>query len=113
MTVRAKYVSVQVASARGVADRWKAQYQHPKDGWSTTAYGDSKAVYEKLCALGTNPDIEKAAEAIGNKSWSYISCDGCGNYETRAVSIGEYEPKSYCKTCIQEAFGALNEIGAS
>lgn len=107
MMMRSKYVNIQVASARGVADRWASQYQHPVDGWRRYSELDKgrsrKDVHDELAALGDNPPIDKVAEIIGNKSWSYICCDGCNNYVERAVCIGEYEPKAYCATCIEEA----------
>lgn len=106
--MRPKYVSIEVATGRGVAERWLSQYG--KDGnWIKTAYGESKDVYDKLCDLGPNPPIDKVAEAIGNKSWSYISCEGCPEYVERAVRIGkEYDDGHvYCSTCIQEAYAVL------
>lgn len=106
--MRPKYVSIRVASATGVAERWAQQYQHPKDGWRGTAQRpDGKKIYDNLIALGENPPIDKVAEIIGNKSWSYISCEGCNEYVERAVVLGEYEPKSYCATCINEAHQIL------
>jgi hypothetical protein len=107
---RLKYVKVRIASATGIAERWRQQYHHPKDSWILTAFGNPKIIYEKLCALGPAPEVEAAANAIGNKSWSYLSCDGCNDYVLRAVEIGEYEPKIYCKTCIDEASAAFQEI---
>lgn len=104
MRMKSKYVSVQIASARSVADRWASQYQHPVDGWRDQG---RKKTYDDIAALGENPAIDSVAEIIGNKSWSHIYCDGCGSYVERAVSIGEYEPKAYCKTCIDEAQYAL------
>lgn len=59
-------------------------------------------------SLGHVPDIAKVAEIIGNKSWSYVRCEGCGYEVEEAVSIGEYDAKSYCKTCIEEAKTILN-----
>jgi hypothetical protein len=102
--MRSKYVTIRAASAVGVAERWRSQYQHPKDGWHGTAYrNDGKQVYDELISLGPNPPIDKVAEIVGNKSWSYISCDGCNEYIERAVELGEDEPKTYCATCIEEA----------
>lgn len=109
--VRAKFVAVRVASARGVAERWAQTYQHPQDGWRNAAFAarkrTSKEIRDLLCELGDNPPLDKVAEIIGNKSWSYISCDGCPEYVERAVAIGEYEPKVYCETCITEAAQAF------
>lgn len=106
--MRPKYVSIRMATAAGVAERWAQQYQHPKDGWRGSAHHpDGKKVYEALIALGPNPPLDKVAEIIGNQSWSYISCDGCSDYVERAVALGEYEPKAYCATCISEAWQVM------
>jgi hypothetical protein len=115
MRMRAKYVDVRFASGRGVAARWHSQYC---DGgkWRMTPTSvkgrSSEQVYNDLCALGENPDIDKVAEIIGNKSWTHISCDGCPDYVERAISIGEHEPKAYCPTCLREAYAVLQEIEA-
>lgn len=37
--------SLKQANGKGVAERWRRQYQHPKDGWTNTVSGSSKAVY--------------------------------------------------------------------
>jgi hypothetical protein len=110
--MRAKYVDVRIASGRGVADRWLSQYC--KDGkWNSAPLSvkghTSQQVHDALCELGENPPINKVAEIIGNKAWSYISCDGCPEYVEKAVAIGEYEPKAYCRTCLAEAFAAMND----
>ena len=43
-----KRVSVSVASGRGVAERWRTQYQ--RDGkWTRTAKGDSEQIYNAIC----------------------------------------------------------------
>ena len=110
LRLRPKYVTIRHASATGVADRWRSQYE--KDGkWTTTAFGDSESVYKKLCALGPTPPIDSAAEIIGNKGWSYLFCDSCREYVTMAVALGEStydEPKIYCEQCLREAVHVLD-----
>lgn len=104
--MRAKFVTVHHASGVGVAERWRGQYY--RDGkWLATYSGPGNVEYEKLLALGSNPDIAAVAEIIGNKGWSYITCDGCAENVEIAVAIGEYETKSYCRTCITEAAHVL------
>lgn len=71
------------------------------------ARGSTKTVYDQLCALGDDPNIDAVAEAIGNKSWSYLTCEGCTEYVKTAVAIGEHEPKLYCDICIREAMELL------
>lgn len=104
---RLKYVRIRHAAQSGVAERWRSQYQHPKDGWTNTASGNSGVIYSKLCELGQNPTPQQVADIIGNKSWSFVCCDGCSEYIEKAVEIGEYEPKAYCETCLREALQAL------
>ena len=107
---KTKCVSIEIASARGVADKWKEQYFDSKGReWMVTSFGPSKAVYEKLCAFGKNPDIDAVAKVIGNKSWSYISCDSCWSYVNKAVRLGgEFgESKIYCSSCVEQAHKAL------
>ncbi len=107
--MRSKYVSIEVATGRNVAERWRQQYEKGDGSWSNTVSGLSKDVHDKLCSLGPNPPIDKVAAAIGNQSWSYISCDGCSDYVERAVRIGDTysEGKCYCATCIAEAHQVL------
>ena len=110
---RLKYVSVITASATGVAERWKSQYRDADGRWLNTSSGSSRDTYEKLCALGPDPDIAAVAEVIGNKGWSYIHCDGCGQYSERAATLGEYEAQSFCEECIDEAAMALKTARAA
>jgi len=110
MRMRAKYVSVEHASAVGVDERWRSQYQ--RDGkWWNSSLGTSEEIHRRLVALGRVPDIAAVADIIGNKSWSYISCDGCSDYVEKAVRLGaEYsDGKVFCMVCIAEANHAINE----
>lgn len=100
--LRPKYVTVVHANPGSVAERWWSQYKYSERG-STGGVGDKILIYDELIALGPMPSAEDVARVIGNKSWSYLMCDGCNSYELTLVSIGEYEAKSYCKTCIAEA----------
>ena len=106
-----KRVSVEIATGRGVAERWRTQYQHQTaKTWTNTVTGDSGKVYDKLCELGPNPDIAKVAEIIGNKSWSYLYCSGCGDQVERAVSFGsDYSdtPILLCAACISDGAKAI------
>ena len=99
--MRAKYVNIRCASASGVAERWRAVYCR-NSVWSTTTIGNPEYIYSQLFSLGENPDVAEVARIIGNKSWSYITCDGCSSNVELAVEIGELG-RSYCETCITEA----------
>jgi hypothetical protein len=104
-------VSISVASGRDVAERWRYQYYERKGReWSSTVNGPAKNKYDALCALGPNPDIDKVAEIIGNKSWSYLSCSGCNDYVASAVSFGSDYSESeilLCAACVEDAGRAL------
>lgn len=107
--MRPKYVSIEVATARGVALRWERA--RVRDGkWLRDV---DQSICERLHALGEAPSISDAAEIIGNKSWSYLTCAGCSEYVDRGVRLGgEYEEgKIYCQTCINEAHQILNGSG--
>jgi hypothetical protein len=112
--IRAKYVTVRHATASGVADRWLNSYFR-NDKWIPIARGSSEAVHKALCALGDTPDLAKVADVIGNKSWSYLRCEGCSDYVERAVCLGEaeYDTKTYCEQCVREAAHALLGEGAA
>jgi len=103
--MRPKYVSIEVASARGIAARWKSQ-RYRDDKW----IGDMDAgIHDRLLALGESPSIKEAADIIGNQSWTYISCEGCSESVERAVMLGDQysDGHSYCATCIAEAAQVL------
>ncbi len=106
-----KRISIAVASARGVAERWRKQYQkEPGGNWTRTVSGDSEQVYNKLCELGHNPDVAKVAEIIGNEGWSHLQCCGCSAYITRAASFGaDYNDNELllCKECVTDASRAF------
>jgi hypothetical protein len=107
--------SIVVAEGRGVAERWRKQYQHPRDGWGNTASGNSKDVYEKLCALGPNPSPDSVAEVIGNKSWAHLDCIGCSEYALKAVRVGSGsygEDALLCPDCIEQAAAAIKRAEA-
>lgn len=100
-----RLMGLQRASGRGVADRWRSQYYDPQRGWSTTYSGDSETVYNKLCALGVNPPIDRVAEIIGNKGWSYLTCDCCSEEVDRAILFSRSGEDDYrlCLECVKDA----------
>lgn len=105
MRMRAKYVSMQVATGKGVADRWRRQYF--KDGaWKDE---EKERLYEALCNLGGEPSADDANAIIGHLGWTYIWCDGCGRDVPKVINIGEHEKNSFCPTCIDEAYHLLHE----
>ena len=108
-----KRVQIAVASGRGVAERWRSQYFERDGKWSRTVSGNNaEDVYNKLCDLGQAPDVELVAGVIGNQSWSYLSCSGCGDYVVRAANFGsDYSDATIqlCKTCLEDGLAALTK----
>jgi hypothetical protein len=103
-------VKVEVASGRGVAERWRSQYQQGGK-WTRTVSGDSELVYNKLCDLGQNPDIDAVSEVIGNKGWSYLSCTSCGEYVKRAADLTRTYSDNHtliCRPCLEDAIRAMD-----
>lgn len=104
-------LSIRAPSARGVAERWRSQYQKPDGRWTRTVSGDSEKVYNALCDLGPTPDPEKAAAIIGNKSWTHPRCSGCTEDVTLVVCFdegwGDDKPQ-ICPSCLAEATRLLN-----
>lgn len=95
---------IEKASGIGVAERWKAQRLRD-DKWVGERHGrDDEAIYDALAALpSTSATPEAVAEAIGNKSWSYLTCAGCGEYVLEAVAIeGPWSDRSpcFCRICV-------------
>ena len=112
MRIREKYVNIVYEDINSIAERWYKRYGGKEESdWINVISGSSKDIYEKLIALGPNPPIDSIEEIIGNKSWTHISCDGCGEYTLQAVAIGECGAKNYCETCIREAFTILTTVG--
>lgn len=104
-------VKISVASARGVADRWRETYRDKTTGkWGTTVSGDSEKVYKALCKLGHKPDIEQVAGIIGNKTWSFLTCSGCNEYITRGADFGsDYSDNQVllCEPCLKDGLAAM------
>jgi len=70
----------------GVAERWREQYFQGGEWLRHKPW--AAAVYEQLCDLGERPTAEQVATVVGNKSWSYLSCDVTGEYVESAIQIG-------------------------
>lgn len=108
--VPARPAIVIVASGRDVAKRWYQQY-HDERGWMKHgANGHAEEIYDALCALGENPDPRAVAEIIGNKSWSFITCQGCNEQVERAVRLGDGHSVGapiLCRACCFEGALAL------
>ncbi len=107
MKLRAKFVSIFEPTIPEIVDRYRRQYQLPDGSWNKIHNGDSKTVYETLCAAKSLEDIDAA---IGNTSWTRHVCDGCYLSTRKIVFIGAEGDKGYCETCISEAAYLLSGI---
>lgn len=93
-------------SPTNVAECWRSRYQQSDGSWRPTAIGSSEEIYRRLRALGARPGIRQVADVIGNRSWSYLHCTGCGTYVTHAVRIcTAYSDDGplLCRDCAQDA----------
>lgn len=94
------------------AQRWKDQYTMVGGEWR---YGpDKSATHAKLEALGPNASVEEVNAAIGNTSWTMITCHECGQDCTDVVQIGQepdYESSTanVCVACIEKALRLFRE----
>lgn len=102
-----------VASGRGVAERWRRQYQQPA-GWVTrTAGGSPEDTYNALCALGPLPDPDAAAKLIGNQSWTHPTCSSCSRSVLVAAEFGDSETTKLCADCLREGDAMLRGYEAA
>lgn len=107
MRMIAKYVNLVPHDLSGIAERWRKQYETQGRFMEESR----KKTYEELKGLGDKPSPEDVARIIGNKTWSYSSCESCSDQVSVLIFIGsDYEPKGYCKTCISEAFELSKDI---
>ena len=91
--------------ASKAADRWMRQY---RDFGCPIKFDIGVA----LIGLGSNPDPDKVDEAIGNKSWTRITCDQCQSEISKGVEVGQ--PMTYdsstatlCGPCLRSSLTLL------
>ena len=66
--------------------------------------------YNKILALGENPDPNLVDSIMGSTSWTTVKCDGCGDVTDTAVLVAtsdEYIEIHLCLDCLKIA----TEIG--
>lgn len=102
-------ITIAIASGKGVAERWSRQYG---DDWRSVVGIDgresSKEIYELLCGLGSDPDMDKVDRIIGNKSWTRVTCASCGDAVDRAAEFG-YDTVKVCADCMRAALRAMGK----
>lgn len=88
--------------ALSAAERWKAQY----DCTSTVPMHSGrsrKEIYEALTAL-EDPTPEQVNEAIGNSSWTTITCEWCKQAVEEAMThSSDYKHYTICFPCLKAA----------
>lgn len=80
-----------------VADRWRNTYYYG-GAWYGLGVKDAKTVYEKLVALGDNPDPEDVFKITLSMNMAYPYCPKCDDYHDEVYIMeccGEY----ICETC--------------
>ena len=86
-----------------VAERWKAQY-HTREGWTQVMGGSSRDYYDRLAALDLSTATTDDVKAIiGNDSWTYLDCGGCGKGADAVVLFGADDgDESFllCRACL-------------
>jgi hypothetical protein len=94
------------SQAKEASARWKAQYGY-MGKWRLP---ENEVTYNKLKALGHNPDPDAVDEAIGNPTWtSPGACSACRAKESFLVEVGEepdWESRTayLCFDCLKEAY---------
>jgi len=92
--------------ANKVAERWKKAYYSTLQGkWVYDHYKDKEAIYTKLLDLGDTPSPTDIDAAIGNSSWTRLTCDCCeAEVDTvvqfKAIAHDEYGDTELCKECV-------------
>jgi hypothetical protein len=102
---------------RGVAAAWEKAYgpNERRPGWYSSGISDDReATFRKLKELDKETaSADEVATIIGNKSWTQLSCDSCGDYVDRIVEIGQepdYESRTVdiCYPCFSKAFALFD-----
>lgn len=104
--------------ANTVAARWKRQYYY-SDAKEWDIFVSNKEarpddIYDRIIALGPNPDPASINIIIGNKSWTILTCHCCSKevdevVEVYALASDEYGPNKLCANCIREMVDTLEE----
>lgn len=89
------------SKAKGVAQAWKKQYSN---AWKKDYDNEKIDIYNKLKALGANPDPATIGAIVGNCSWTICVCDECTE-ESGATAEFKFGESSIalCLTCVIKA----------
>lgn len=97
-------------------ERWRATYSSPRFAGRTISGTSTlfSTVVDRLQLLDVETcSKEDVNEAIGNKSWTILSCDHCKQEVDAIVTVGEipdYESSTacICKECARKALEAFD-----
>lgn len=92
-----------------VTQRWKEQYMNKDGTWDGLYKENSEEIYNKLTNIG-NITKEVIKEVIGNDTWTWQCCDGCGNYShiPHVIFEDDYDVETaVCAKCIIESYKLL------
>lgn len=89
-----------------VPDRWKAQYCHG-GRWGSVLGGNGYDFYARMLALDpATVTRSQYDEIIGNRSWTSLQCDHCGDDVDEAVQFSHRyadDDLTLCFACIEKA----------
>jgi hypothetical protein len=94
------------AQVMASAEAWRARHEQPGGAWSVRQDGTSaKAVYDALCAIGSNATAEDVLLLTGDKTLVQpITCDECTRRTWSCVQVG---PAHLCARCLHKALGVV------
>ena len=104
--------------AKTAKDAWKEQYQFGDGTWAKGGLRDGFAVYQALIALGDSPTPEQVVSVIGNRSWTDVKCDSCGELVEEVIEFSGdpenwEEPSAFwvCSSCLSAGAKILSKSG--
>lgn len=92
--------------AANAQHHWLSTYRDCNGNWKYSP--DKETIYNRLVALGPNPNADDVDNAIGNGSWTWLQCNECGSAVEECVQVGQ-EPDydsataQICIKCMKKA----------
>ena len=102
---------------REAPEKWRLTYFR-NEKWREVTLGvgrtkqSAKAIYDRLGELDTRvASRDDVANIIGNRTWTNIECDECGEDELSEaviVAVSSEARATLCRPCLQRALGLLS-----
>ena len=96
-------------TGKGVAARWREQYTSTSPKAASLGYSywpdeSKRAIYDKLVALGEDPDPDQVDAIIGNGSWTRVACNANEDhqYVDKDAIINSFSTTVLCMECFKE-----------